>query len=240
MDKEEILLKKKKVLYSEFAYVLGIFFLALGAALMEKADFGMSVVVAPAYLLYLKISQYIPAFTFGMAEYSFQAVILIIMTIVLKRGRISYLFSFVTAVIYGIILDACMFAVRNMVMESISERLISYVCGFLLCALGVSLFFHTYISPEAYELLVKEISAKYDFPIARVKVVYDCCSCFFAIILSFLFFGLWHFEGVKTGTIICALFNGWNIGFMSRILESIFELKDMWPLRKYFENINKD
>ena len=62
-------MKTKKVFFSEIAYVLGIIILALGTALMERADFGLSMVVAPAYLLHLKISQYITVFSFGMSEY---------------------------------------------------------------------------------------------------------------------------------------------------------------------------
>ena len=44
----------KRTFYTEGAYVIGIISLAFGTALMEKADFGMSMVVAPAYLIYLK------------------------------------------------------------------------------------------------------------------------------------------------------------------------------------------
>ena len=62
----------KKIFYTESAYVAGTVLLALGTALMEKADFGMSTVVAPAYLLYMKLSQSFPFFTFGMAEYTLQ------------------------------------------------------------------------------------------------------------------------------------------------------------------------
>ena len=43
--------------------------------------------------------------TFGMAEYCFQAVLLLAMCLLL-RFRVSYLFSFVTAVVYGFALDA--------------------------------------------------------------------------------------------------------------------------------------
>ena len=38
----------KKTFYSELAYFIGIAVLALGTAMMEQADFGMSMVVAPA------------------------------------------------------------------------------------------------------------------------------------------------------------------------------------------------
>ena len=60
--------KRKPILYTEAAYVLGMIILALGTALMERADFGMSMVVAPAYLLHMALSPTLPFFSFGMAE----------------------------------------------------------------------------------------------------------------------------------------------------------------------------
>ena len=57
----------------------------------------------------------------------------------------------------------------------------------------LSLLFHTYISPEAYELFVKEISSKFNLDISKTKTVYDCCSCIIAVAMSFLFLGFWHF-----------------------------------------------
>lgn len=42
----------KRPFSTELAYVFGIVFVAEGVALMKKADFGVSMVVAPAYLLY--------------------------------------------------------------------------------------------------------------------------------------------------------------------------------------------
>ena len=61
-------MKGKRILYCELAYFLGIIVLAFGTALMEKADFGISMVVAPAYLIHLKVSEYVPFFSFGMSE----------------------------------------------------------------------------------------------------------------------------------------------------------------------------
>ena len=51
---------------------------------------------------------------------------------------------------------------------------------------------------------------------------------------SFAFFGMWHFEGVKLDTIVCALLNGWLIGRCSRIYEKIFDFQDRLSLRKFF------
>ena len=224
----------KKTFYTELAYVLGLIFVALGVAFMEKPDFGVSMVVAPAYILHLKISETYSFFTFGMAEYTLQAVLLIIMALVLRRFKLSYLFSFVTAVIYGFILDLCMLLVSYVPMENMALRITYYTLGMVLCAIGIALFFHTYIAPEVYELFVKEVSSKYGVEIHRFKTGYDICSCLMGLILSFIFFGFGVFRGVKWGTIICALINGTLIGLCSKFLEQRFEFKDGLGLRKYF------
>ena len=88
---------------SELAYVLAIPLLALGVTLMEKADFGVSMVVAPAYILHLKLVTLHPFFTFGALEYMVQGALLLVLCLVLGRFRPAYLFSFVTAVIYGFV-----------------------------------------------------------------------------------------------------------------------------------------
>ncbi|MBQ3697025.1 MAG: hypothetical protein II883_03815 [Spirochaetales bacterium] len=224
----------RKTFYTELAYVLGLIFVALGVAFMEKPDFGVSMVVAPAYILHLKISETYSFFTFGMAEYTLQAVLLIIMALVLRRFKLSYLFSFVTAVIYGFILDLCMLLVSYVPMENMALRITYYTLGMVLCAIGIALFFHTYIAPEVYELFVKEVSSKYGVEIHRFKTGYDICSCLIGVILSFIFFGFGVFRGVKWGTIICALINGTLIGLCSKFLEQRFEFKDGLGLRKYF------
>ena len=90
----------KKKFSTELAYVLGIVLVAWGVVLMEKADFGVSMVVAPAYLLYRWLSPAWHFFTFGMAEYCLQAVLLLAMSLLLRRFRISYLFSFLLQILY--------------------------------------------------------------------------------------------------------------------------------------------
>jgi uncharacterized membrane protein YczE len=225
---------KKKTLYSELAYVFGIITLALGTALTERTDFGVSMVVAPAYLLHLKLSELLPFFTFGVAEYTLQALILIFMMIILKKAKLSYLFSFITAVIYGFVLDGSISLVSLLPYSNFGANIVYYCVGLLLCTFGISLLFHTYISPEAYELFVKEISAKYNFDIHKCKTIYDCVSCVISIILSFAFFGFWQFEGVKLGTIICALVNGSLIAIWSKILEKNINFTDRFKFRKYF------
>ena len=225
---------KKKVLYTELAYALGMVGLSLSVALMTRADFGVSMVVAPAYLLYLKLNPVWPFFTFGMAEYTLQAVLLLFTILAVKKFRPYFLFSFVTAVLYGFLLDGWMLATAALPAGTLVLRGAWYVLGLVLGAASIAFFFKTYIAPEVYELLVKELAEKLGKPTHRVKTVYDCVSCAAAIIMSFAFFGLGRFEGVKWGTVVCALVNGWLIGRFTALYEKRFDFQDALPWRKYF------
>ena len=225
----------KKKFYTEAAYLLGLIIIAFSAALMTRADFGLSMVVAPAYILHLKISETFAFFSFGMAEYTLQAVLLILMILILRRFRLYYLFSFVTAVFYGFLLDGALAIVNAVpVPDTIFFRILFYVLGLACCAIGVAVIFHTYIAPEVYELFVKEVAPAAKMSAGNFKTLYDCVSCLIAILLSFLFFGLGHFEGVGPGTIVCALVNGQLIGICTKWLDDHFIFKDALDLHRYF------
>lgn len=225
---------KKRIFYNEMAYVFGLLALAVGTALMEKADFGLSMVVAPAYILHLKISQYLPFFTFGTAEYCLQVVLLLLMMLLVGKAKLAYLFSLITAVIYGLLLDGVIALLSFVTGDSIWLRLVFYLFGMLTCSAGVSMMFHTYISPAAYEMFVKEVAERFGFAIHKFKTVYDCISCATAILLSFVFFGLWQFKGIHIGTAVCALLNGTLIHGFTKLFEKNWTFQDGLPLRKYF------
>ena len=226
---------KKRVFYTEISYILGLVIMAFAAAFTEKANFGMSMVVASAYILHLKVSEFLPWFTFGVAEYVFQGFLIILTVLIMRKFKISYLFSFVTAVIYGTLLDGAMALISALPENTLAIRILWYILGTVLCSFAVSLFFHTYLSPEAYELIVKEIAQKSGFNINKVKTSYDCISVVLGIIMSFAFFGFGVFKGVGVGTILCALINGFLIGRFSKLLEKHFDFKNKFSIQKYFE-----
>lgn len=226
--------KKKHVFYTEPAYIIGLVTLAFGCSLMTRADFGLSMIVAPAYLLHLKLVEYLPFFSFGMAEYTLQAVLLLVMVCVVRRFKVSYLFSFVTAVIYGFMLDGFLLLVPEIASTSPALRLLLYFAGLLTTSFGVAVILRTYISPEVYELFVKEVTSKFSLKLSVVKSCYDCASLAISVIMSFAFFGLWQFNGIGWGTVVCALLNGLLIGMYSKLLDKAFEFKDGLKLRKFF------
>ena len=228
--------RKKRVFYTELAYCIGLVTCTIGIALMERSDFGVSMVVAPAYLLHLKLVQIWPWFTFGTAEYTFQALLLLVAVLVLRKIKLSWFFSFVTAVLVGLVLDLVMKPVALFPVAAFWQRLIWYLLGMQFCSFGIALMFRTYISPEVYELFVKLLAKKTGMELTRFKTIYDCASCLLGLLLSIVFFGFWPLHGVKWGTIVCALVNGKCIGLWSGFFEKRFVFTDALPLKKYFED----
>lgn len=226
--------EKRKVFYTELSYVLGLISMALGAAFTAAASFGMSMIVAPAYILHLKLSLVLPWFSFGIAEYCVQAFLVILTALLMRRFKLSYLFSFVTALLYGALLDGAVLIVNLLPSGALSLRILWFVTGTLLCSLGVSFFFHTYLAPEAYELVVKEISGKFKFNVNRVKLAYDGASLIASVILSFSFFGFGAFRGIGVGTVISAFVNSVLIGAFSRLFEKRFVFKNKFGLERFF------
>ena len=137
--------------------------------------------------------------------------------------------------LYGTLLDGAMALIAPLPDNAFGIRIVWYVVGTVLCSLAVSLFFHTYLAPEAYELIVKELSRKTKKDINVIKTGFDCFSVVLGIVLSFSFFGFGVFEGVKLGTIICAFINGFLISRFSKLLERAFDFKDKLNVQKYFK-----
>lgn len=224
---------KKTTLYTEIAYLMGLLLLALGTALTEAGDFGISMVVAPAYLLHLKLSETLPFFSFGLAEYALQAMVLLLMMLLIKKIRPIYFLSFITTVIYGLFLDGFMLMLGQLPSDTLAMRLTLYIPGVFLCCAGIALLFRTYLPPEAYELFVKVLSRKWHISLPVFKTAYDICSMVIAIILSFAFFG--RIRGIGIASVACAFINGTLIKMFTGLFERIWTFRDRFPLRIKFE-----
>lgn len=214
---------KKIKIYSELVYVLAQLGLTLAVAIMAAADFGISMIVAPAYI----VSQKFTFFTFGQWDYIIQGVLFIAFCFAMKKFKFTYFVSFITCVIYGTILDVWRMIIPVLNPEVTAPgsmdlwvRIVMFVVGELLTAFTVTLFFKTYIYPQVCDLFVKGIVAKYGFDQIKCKRIFDL-SCFaLSLILTLVLFR--GFVGIKWGTVIITLVNGVLIGFFSKVYDCFF------------------
>ena len=212
---------KKPKNCGELSFLLGAVTLALGTALMRKAGFGMSMVVAPAYVLSAWI-RIIPA---GTMCYICQGFLVAVTSIMMRRFRVTYLFSFLSAVIFGLFVDLFGFCLSPVTDPAMAMRLLLEVIGIPVNALGVALLFHTYFPPQAPELFVKELSKKTGWQLYRVKYAYDLSSCALSIALSFLLLGHWDWSILGVGTLVVTFVNSPLIALWGKLLEHIAEYR---------------
>ncbi len=222
---------KKLRFPQEALYLIALVTMAIGVALTDKAGFGFSMVVAPAYIF----SEWL-GISFGTAEYLFQGALLIVMSLILRRFRLYFLFSFITAFLYGLILDGCIVLFAFLPNETILLRILWFSLGLLITAPAVAMFYRVYISPEVYELFVKELSAAFRIRTERFKIGYDIGSALLSLVLSFAVFGFGVFRGIGWGTLVTVLCNGLLIGASLRFVDRYFDFYPALPIEKYFQN----
>lgn len=220
---------KKIRISNELIYVLAVLVLSFATAMLAAADIGMSMVVAPAYIVSLKVK----ILTFGQAEYIVQGMLFILFCILMRKVRMLYFFAFVSGLIYGAALDFWRMVIPHFNPElfapgslPLSLRVIYFIIGFLLNSLGVALYFKTYFYPQVYEFFVKGISRHFNIALPKFKIGFDMTCLVIASVLSFaLFHGL---VGIGVGTVVLAFGNGPLIGFYGRWMEKHLDTWERW------------
>ncbi|MDO4939742.1 MAG: DUF6198 family protein [Lachnospiraceae bacterium] len=206
--------------YNFINWFLGNLFVGLGVCLATKSDFGLSMIAAPPYILHVWLRDSFPFFTQGTAEYVFEAIVLIITCIIVRKFRLRYLLSFGEAVVAGLFIDGWFLVFGgNGAYTSMTLRIIALILGLIMVALGVAFFFRTTLPLQTYELSVVEIARAYNLEQHRVKQVFDAVLLAVSLILSFALTG--KLTGIGISTVLAVLVNARIIQFTGRIIDKL-------------------
>lgn len=225
---------------SELLWLLGIIFVAFGVMICSKANLGVSMVAAPAFVISEWLSHFHPFFTVGVTEYLIQGIILIVLCLVLRRFNWRYLLAFAVAVIYGYTLDLFMFLFSGVAFEPIWLRWVMLIVGDLFTGIGVACFFRTYMPLQVYELFVSELSSGFKIDIKKVKQIFDYSLLVISVTLALVLFldvadfnwlsiGYNCFHSIGLGTIVTTIINAPIINGMGKIVDLLFEPTALFP-----------
>lgn len=212
-------MNKEKIL-NVVNWVAGILLASLGVAFCTKANFGLSMIGASPYIIHVWLRDTFTWFSQGTAEYVWESVLLIITCIIVRQFKWRYLLSFGTAVISGFVIDGWLYVVGgNGAYSTLLGRSLSLVAGMVVCSLGVAFFFHSTMPLQVYELLVAEVSKKYNKDLNKVKLINDITLLVVAIALSVLLTkGL---TGLGIGTIIITVCNAPLIKYLRIFIDKL-------------------
>lgn len=238
---------KKVSKSNELLWLFGIIFVALGVAICSKADLGVSMIAAPAFVISDAISSIFSFFTVGVTEYILQGVILIILCVVVRRFHWKYLLAFAVAVIYGYTLNLFIWMLSGIEFNEVWLRWVMLIVGDIITAFGVACFFRTYMPLQVYELFVAEVADRFGFTIAKTKFWFDMTLLALSILLSVVLFTdiktfdwstIYYssFHSIGLGTLVTTAINSPLIALMGKVIDKIFLPSPLFPR---FENLLK-
>lgn len=218
---------------NEFLWLLGIIFVALGVSICSKANLGVSMIAAPAFIISEVLVTFWNVLNVGVTEYIIQGVLLILLCIVVLKFNWRYLLAFLVAIIYGYTLNLFLWLLGGVEFSGIWLRWIMLIVGDVITAFGVACYFRTYMPLQVYELFVAEVAERFKFNLTKTKWTFDIILLVFSIILATTLFGdinsfdwstIWYasFHNIGLGTIITTLINSPIILFCGKIINKIF------------------
>jgi len=225
---------------SELFWLFGVIFVALGVAICSKADLGVSMIAAPAFVVHDAIAPLWSGFSIGTTEYIIQGLMLIVLCIAVRRFNWRYLLAFVVAVIYGYTFDFFSWVLGSAPFDAVWLRYVMLIVGDIVTAFGVACFFHTYMPLQVHELFVAEIASRFNIGINKVKRVFDISLLALSLVLAFTLFGdvatfdwstiyYTSFHSIGLGTLITTLINSPIIALMSKLIDKISEPTALFP-----------
>ena len=219
---------------NELLWLFGIVFIALGVSTCSKADLGVSMIAAPAFVVQEAVARFFPQLTVGVTEYIIQGLMLIVLCIAIKRFNWRYLLGFGVAVLYGYTLDFFLFLMGGITLNGVWMRYVLLLIGDVCTAFGVACFFHTYMPLQVYELFVAEIARVFNFDINKTKRFFDLSLLGVSILLAFTLFGdtktfdwntIWYssYHSIGIGTLITTAINSPIIKYMGKLIDKTFD-----------------
>jgi len=219
---------------SELLWLFGVIFVALGVAICSKADLGVSMIAAPAFVICEAISVLWSGFSVGVTEYIIQGLLLIVLCLIIGRFNWRYLLAFAVAVLYGYVLNLFLWIFEGVSFDATWLRWLMLIVGDAVTAFGVACFFRTYMPLQVYELFVAELAARFRLSINKTKWCFDISLLAISVILAFALFGDaagfdWSsityrsFHSIGLGTLVTTAINSPIISFFGKIIDRVFE-----------------
>lgn len=225
---------------SELLWLLGIIFVALGVAICSKADLGVSMIAAPAFVVAEALSRLWSGFSVGVTEYLLQGVILIILCVTIRRFNWRYLLTFAVAILYGYVLNFFLWLLGGVSFDAVWLRWVMLLVGDVIVGFGVACFFRTYLPLQVHELFVAELADRFHLNLNKTKSVFDVSLLVISVTLALVLFGdaatfdwstigYTSFHSLGLGTLVTTAINSPIIALMGKLIDRLFEATPKFP-----------
>ena len=210
-------------------YLAGLFCMALGVVFSARSSLGVSPVGSLANVLYqIALREDLPDYVnLGNCTTAVYCLYLLAELLILRRDfKLSMLLQLAASLLFGQLVNlAYQLLFFLPVPPNYAVQLAYLLCSVPLVAFGVMLYLSPKLLPTPGEGMSLAISQKTGLSLGSAKTVFDCSLVLISAAVSLLWFhGL---EGVREGTVICAL----TVGFVIRQFQKLCQK----PLLRFVE-----
>lgn len=200
-------------------YGLGLLCLAFGVAFSVNSNLGVSPVNSFPYIVSLVLNMEMGNCV--IMVFSFY----ILVQVVLLRKEFSWmnLTQIVFSTLFGYFVDLAKWVLGDFAIPTYAGQLVMLAISILLVALGVCLYMNVRLVNMPMEGMTHAINRKIfpDRSFHDVKVIMDCAVVMAGCVLSFV--SLSRIEGIREGTVLCALLVGKVMKPMQKVLVPAIE-----------------
>lgn len=218
-------MNKKIAKIGEASWVVGNILCAIGNCLVSKSAFGLSAIIAPAFIMHEKIG----FLTVGVCEYIIQGILLTLCCILIGKFKGKFIATICNILFYGACFDIVNSLLSSITPVSIVSRILVAAIGTLITGFAIALMLRTYIPPSAYEIFVKEVAESKGIDLSKMKLFFDGSMLAISIAMMLLLLGEFRFDMIGALTIISAFLNSVLIGFFGKIIDRYCDFSPAIP-----------
>lgn len=218
-------MNKKITKIGEISWVIGNILCAIGNCLLSKSAFGLSAIIAPAFIL----NRNIGFLSVGVCEYIIQGLLLTLCCILIGKFKAKFIATICNILFYGACFDIVDFLLTPLQPTSIASRIAVAAVGTIIIGFAVALMLRTYIPPSAYEIFVKEVAEAKGMDSSKMKLIFDASMLLLTFILMFSLLGGFYIDIIGPLTVISAFLNSVLIGFFGKILDKYCDFSPAIP-----------
>lgn len=196
-------------------YILGLLFLAFGVAFSVNSNLGVSPVNSLPYVVSL-----ITETDMGSCVIVIFGSYILVQILLLRRNfQWINLTQMVFSTLFGYFVDFAKWVVGDFALPTYFGQLAMLAISIILVAAGVCLYMDVKLVNMPMEGMTHAIKETLLPGLAfhDVKVIMDCVVVGIGVVLSFLFLG--RLDGIREGTVICALLVGKLMKPIKKILQ---------------------
>ena len=201
------------VLRKAAVYAAGLLFMAFGVAFSVNSGLGVSPVNSLPYVVSLVLGVDMGSCVIGV----FSFYVLVQILIYRRDFKWVNLTQILFSTLFGYFVDFAKAVVGDFALPTYPGQLIMLAVSMVFVALGVCLYMDAGLVNMPMEGMTNAIAERIvKKPFHDVKVAVDCLAVAAAILLSFV--GLGGLEGIREGTLLCALLVGKMMKPMQKVL----------------------